>query len=184
MDPAISPTGDERIMDLLIAGSVEELEREAAANPRFPDGVDDRLGRCWIINAIDYGSLHAIAWMIARGVDLSFVDEEGTTVLLSALDRDLPDRHEVLDLLLRCGAPTDLHGINDWTAAHMAASRDDVEALRILKRHGADLQATRNDFGITTPQEDARTLKCWNALAFLEDAAVMKAASGEAPPGR
>lgn len=178
MDPANSSTGDDRIMGLLIAGSVEALEREAAANPRFPHGVDDRLGRYWIINAVDCGSPQAIAWMIAKGVDLSFVDEEGTTVLLSALDRGQPDRHEVLDLLLRSGAPTDLHGINNWTAAHMAASRDDVEALRILKRHGADLGAIRNDFGITTPLDDARTLKCWKAAAFLEQALSEDAAAG------
>lgn len=178
MDPANSSTDDDRIMHLLIAGSAEELEREAAANPRFPHGVDERLGRCWIINAIDYGSLHAIVWMITKGVDLSFVDEEGTTVLLSALDRGQPDRHEVLGLLLRSGARTDLHGINDWTAAHMAASRDDAEALRILKRHGADLGAIRNDFGITTPLDDARTLKCWKAVAFLERALSEDAAAG------
>ena len=171
-------------MDLLTAGSAEALEREAAANPRFPYGVDEQLGRYWIVNAIDCGSVQSIAWMISKGVDLSFVDDEGYTALLCAIDRARPDRHEVLDLLLRSGAPTGLHGINDWTAAHMAASRDDAEALRILKRHGADLRATRDDFSITTPLEDARVLGCWNAAAFLEDAAVMNPASTETAPDR
>lgn len=168
MHTYISSADDDRIMDLLIAGSAEALEREAATNARFPHGLDDELGRRWIVNAIDCGSIQSIAWMISKDVDVSFVDDEGYTALLCAIDRARPDRHEVLDLLLRSGAPTGLHGINDWTAAHMAASRDDVEALRILKRHGADLQATRNDFSVSTPLEDARSLKCWNAAAFLE----------------
>lgn len=161
-------TDDDRLMDLLCRGSAAELDRAASSIEGFPHGTDEELGRRWIINAIDCGSMEAIAWMLARGVDLSFVDEEGITPLLSALERKQPDRYEVLDLLLKSGAPSGVHGINQWTAAHMAASRDDVQALRILKRHGADLAALRTDFSTTSPLDDARTLGCHNAVAFLE----------------
>jgi uncharacterized protein len=49
------------------------------------------------------------------------------------------DQLERLDDLIVAGAPLNLKGVNDWTPAHIAATRDDVEALRILVRHGADL---------------------------------------------
>ena len=130
--------------------------------------MDDYLGRAWIINAIDCGSLSAIAWMVFQGVALSFVDDEGYSPLLAAVERTQPDRDDVLDLLLRHGAASELHGINFWTAAHMAASRDDVQALRVLKKHRVNLHQTRIDHTSSTPLEDARTLGCWSAVAFLE----------------
>ena len=135
-------TNYKRIARVLEAGNVDELENEAAANDQFPHGKDDWLERHWITNAIDLGRYRPLFGWSPRA----------STCRLSTLS----------------GARTDLHGLIDWTAAHMAASRDDVEALRVLARHGADLHATRDDFVITTPLEDARALGCLNAAAYLE----------------
>src|SRR5207249_4411232 len=120
------------------SATVPDLEELARRVERFPEGVDSCVGRYWIINAIDRGSRVAVEWMLSRGVDLSFRDEEGVTVLHAAIDRRFPDKYEILDLLLRHGAPVNARGIYEMTPAHLAAGRDDMEALRVLVRHGAD----------------------------------------------
>ena len=51
-----------------------------------------------------------------------------------------------------------LKGVNDWTPAHMAAARDDVEALRVLVAHGADVSIRTTIDGYATPLEEARNL--------------------------
>jgi uncharacterized protein len=59
-------------------------------------------------------------------------------------------------------------GINDWTPAHMAAARDDVEALRLLVRYRADLNIRTDIDDYATPLEEARNLGKVNAVNYLE----------------
>ena len=132
----------DRIMRVLANGSRDDLDALSRDVDSFPHGVDDFIHRHWITNAIDCGSKLAIDWMLDKCVDLPFRNEEGYTVLHSAIDRERDDRHNVLEALLIAGAPVNAHGINDWTPAHMAAAREDIEALRILIKHGADLTDT------------------------------------------
>jgi ankyrin repeat protein len=106
--------------------------------------------------------------MLEHGVDLKFRNDEGYTPLHSAIDRERSDRHEVLEMLLAAGAPVNLKGINDWTPAHMAAARDDVDALRLLVRYGADLTIRTDIDDYATPLEEARTLGKLAAAQYLE----------------
>ena len=50
----------------------------------------------------------------------------------------------------------------------MAAARDDVEALRILVRYGADLSIRTDIDDYATPLEEARNLGKVNAATYLE----------------
>jgi ankyrin repeat protein len=77
--------------------------------------------------------------------------------------------HHSLGHDLNAGASVNLKGINDWTPAHMAAARDDVKALRIFIRFGADLSIRTNIDEHATPLEEARNLGKRNAAKFLED---------------
>lgn len=124
----------------------------------FPNGVDDFIGRRWIINAIGHGSQATIAWMLSRQVDLAFRDEEGYTPLHAALERDSADKYSVLEMLLEQGALVNAHGINDWTPSHMAAAREDIEALKLLIRFGADLSIRTRIDDYATPLEEARNI--------------------------
>lgn len=157
-----------RMLEVLKSGSVADLEAEALRDPQFPAGADSYAGRRWIINAIDCGSPQCIKWMLQKGVDLDFRDEQGYTSLHSALERSADDRAEVLKLLLQAGAPINRKGINDWTPAHMAAARDDVDALRTLVEHGADLSIRTEIDDCATPLEEARNLRKMNAVRFLD----------------
>lgn len=156
------------ILEVLKSGDVDAWENLAQKLQDFPEGVDDLVHRRWIINAIDRGSLACVSWMIKRGVDLSFRDEEGYTPLHAAIESSNEDKYELLRLLLSAGAPVNLKGINDWTPAHMAAARDDVKALRLLVQFGADLSIRTEIDEYATPLEEAQSLGKSNAAAYLE----------------
>jgi hypothetical protein len=104
-----------RIMGILAHGSRDDFEALSREVKSFPHGVDDFIHRHWITNAIHCGSNASVEWMLEKRVDLSFRNDEGYTVLHSAIDRDGDDRYEVLEALLTAGAPVNAHGINDWT---------------------------------------------------------------------
>lgn len=157
-----------RAINVLETGSLADLEQLAAEIPGFPEGVDPYIGRRWIINAIDTGSVVSIRWMLGKGVDLNFRDDEGGTPLHSAIDRARGDKYDVLETLIVAAAPLNVKGFNDWTPAHLAAARDDVEALRILVRHGADLSIRTDIDNYATPLEEARHLGKLKAVGFLE----------------
>ncbi len=151
----------------LESGDAAQLEALTRAIDGFPHGVDAVTGRRWIMNALGGGSALSVRWMLDRGVNLAFRDAEGFTPLHVALQRPGADRHELLERLLAAGAPVNLKGINDWTPAHMAAAQDDVEALRILIRHGADLSIRTNIDDHATPLEEARNLGKRRAADYL-----------------
>lgn len=109
--------------------------------------------------------------MLSRNVNVTFQDEEGYTVIHSALERAQPDKYDIIELLLKHGAPVNAHGINDWTPAHMAAVREDIEALELLIRFGADLSIRTRIDDYATPLEEARNLKKSRAVEFLENGA-------------
>src|SRR6266481_3340032 len=140
----------DEIMKHLMAEDIQALEEVAQLVDGFPTGKDDFIQRQWITNAIDCGSAKVVHWMLQKGAPVLFRDDEGYTVLHSAIERQKPDKYEIMRLLIEHGADVNAHGINDWTPAHMAAVRNDVEALRIL--HGASA-----DFSIRTNIDDYAT---------------------------
>ena len=158
------------LLKLLMEGNIPLLEEAREIIDDFPNGVDPFIQRHWITNAIDVGSLTSIKWILSNGVDLTFRDEEGFTPLLSAIDREQPDKYEVLQLLIDGGAPIDRKGTNDWTPLHMAAVREDIEAMKVLLRNGADRNIRTNIDNYATPLEEAKSMGRWKSVEFLQDA--------------
>lgn len=159
----------QEIMRALADGTLEDFKMIAQAVEGFPHGVDDVVGRHWIINAIDCGSLAAVAWMLRKGVSVNFCDDEGFTVLHSCIDRDLLGKYEILRLLIAAGADLDAKGFNDWTPLHRAAARDDMTALKILLDAGADRTVRTGIDDCATPAEEAKMLGRYGAAKFIED---------------
>ncbi|MFD1711828.1 hypothetical protein FVQ98_16245 [Ottowia sp. GY511] len=153
---------------MLASGDEAQWQALEELVDRFPHGVDAFVGRHWITNATDCGSVASVRWMLTRGIDLHFQDDEGYTPLHSALKRAQPARYELLDILLAAGAQVNAKGVSGWAPAHMAAVRDDVQALRILVRHGADLSSRTEVDHRGTPLEEARRYgRSREAVAFL-----------------
>jgi ankyrin repeat protein len=148
----------EYIMRPLMAGDVAALEEIASIVNDFPCGKDDCVFRHWITNAINCGTKEVVAWMLAKGAPVTFQDDEGFTVLHSAIDREKWDKLEIIRMLLEAGADINAHGPDDWTPAHYAAVRNDVEVLKTLVDSGADLSVRTRIDEYGTPLEEAEFL--------------------------
>lgn len=130
----------EYAMEVLASDQVEDFEQLRSLVDTFPHGTDELFGRSWIRNAVDCGSLTAVRWIVENDVDLA-VEDEGYTPLHAAVERDLPQKYEILQLLLRAGAQADARGLDDVTPADLAAARHDAEALRLFAEYGAQCAA-------------------------------------------
>ncbi len=159
------------VLDILKSGKESQLVELEQLIDDFPNGNDDYIGRRWIINAIDCGSKASVDWMLSREVDLIFEDNEGFTVLHSAIDRSLPDKYPIIESLLKHGASINAHGFNDWTPTHMAIARNDLESLKLLIRFGADMSIRTRIDHYETPLELAKRNRNSDAIQLLEKSA-------------
>lgn len=145
----------DEIMQGIIEADIELLEKLSKIVDQFPTGKDDLVERYWITNAIDCGNLDVVQWMLSKQVPLRFEDDEGYSVLHSAIGREQGDKHRILELLIEAGADINMFGVNGWTPAHMAAVYNDVEALKILHHAGADFTLRTPIDYYATPLEEA-----------------------------
>jgi ankyrin repeat protein len=158
----------DRTLSAIMEGDLNYLQRVATENGDFPSGRDGFVGRSWLRNAIDVGSIVVVRWMLEHGSPVNYTDDEGYPALHAAIDRDNPDRPDVIELLCVADADVNARGINDWTPLHLAAARNDLTALRILLHHGADRRLRTRIDDYATPAEEARILGATEAAALLE----------------
>ncbi|MFY9233773.1 MAG: ankyrin repeat domain-containing protein [Fimbriimonadaceae bacterium] len=152
-----------------MSGDIAALGELALTEEGFPAGEDPWLHRHWLTNAIDCGSAKVVRWMLQKGASPVFADGEGYTSLHSAIEREEADKYEIMTMLIEFGADLNAHGVNDWTPAHLAAARDDVEALRILNAANADFSIRTRIDSHLTPLEEARLLgHSPEAVAYLK----------------
>jgi len=161
----------QRLMEAIRTGDLESLETWRQIAPPFPCGRDDFHHRDWLINAIDCGSHEVVSWMLSHGASARIEVNDGYTPLLSAIERKREDRHRVMEILIDAGADVDEKGIHGYTPAHMAAARNDVEALKILHARGADFSIRTEIDDHATPLEEAKELyadRAAEAIRYLE----------------
>ena len=161
-------------MDAIVWDKLDSLSGFLGTVPDFPKGRDDFIQRYWIRNAIDSGSPETVRWMLENGAPVNYEDDEGYPALIAALDSDRDDRYEVMKILIEFGADVNVHregvqAVNDWTPGHLAAIRNDVVALKLLHKAGADFTLRTRIDRYETPLEEARTRGgAEDAVAFLE----------------
>ncbi|MCB1076736.1 MAG: ankyrin repeat domain-containing protein [Verrucomicrobiae bacterium] len=160
----------ETVLELIRDGDIQSLEFISECIDTFPSGIEDQiLGTHWITYAIELGSLDALLWMLEKGTKTDFEDGMGYTALHSAIESTSSKKYEIMKLLLEFGADVNKRGLNDWTPAHLAAARNDVNALEILVRAGADLNARTRIDNFSTPLELARLVGTSpDAVSYLE----------------
>lgn len=157
------------IVTSLLAGDIATLDEFAQKVEGFPAGKDEFVHRYWITTAIHSGNASVVEWMLDKGAPINFRDDEGYTVLHSALESEHLDKYEIMHVLIEAGADVNAKGINDWTPAHLAAVYNDVEALRILYDAGADFTIRTEIDDYATPLEEAINLRrSPAAVAYLQ----------------
>jgi len=108
--------------------------------PDFSDSIADH----WLNIAVSEAPLECVRWMLSKGVNLNYKSPGGYFPLHCCLERELPDKYEILQLLIDSGADINIGtelgtmGENGWSPLHLAAARNDLEAIKILLDNGAD----------------------------------------------
>ncbi|MCU9849897.1 ankyrin repeat domain-containing protein [Defluviimonas sp. WL0024] len=139
-------------------------------------------------NAIDSGNPEAVAWVLSKNPQINYVDDEGFTVLMSALQVEIdcrlpPDEASALtirlvDLLCDAGADINLTATLGSTALHTAAAWSSPTVVRHLLSRGADPHAADWDYVPEKPAAIAKSKKRWEVHAILCQA------MGMTPAGR
>jgi ankyrin repeat protein len=120
-----------------------------AAGQAGPNSMDDQL-----IQAATSNDLDAVRQALDKGahIDAKTMDEDGWTALISSIYRG---NNEVVKLLLKRGANTEVPANDGTTALIKAAIRGDAEIAKLLLEKGAHLEA-RNNLGDTALMMAAR----------------------------
>jgi ankyrin repeat protein len=79
------------------------------------------------------------------------------------------DALDLLRLLLSYGADPNQRGINDWTALHVAANQQSVDAIQILVDAGADPGLRTRIDDCLTPREEAERAGHHDIARLLAD---------------
>ena len=132
-------------------------------NSRGPLGV----GEIILEYAIYHSPLPFIRTLLDLGADPNYGDHAGFPSLIAALSTDREDRLDIVELLLSCGADIQQYGHNGYTPLHWAAAADDVRAIELLIKSGADPTARTLVDDYFTPVEEAELLNCNQAVKAL-----------------
>lgn len=130
----------DKVCRALRTGDVEALCAYSLSVAGFPEGVDPWLGSPWLASAVEADNLATVAWVLGRGAD-PMAKSAGYTMLQQAIECGQNNRVAIMESLIAAGAELEQYGIFGYTAVHLAAEQDDLEALRFLIDRGANLHA-------------------------------------------
>lgn len=145
------------------AGDLEALRAEFGDDDQFPNVIaDPAIGAC-LVYAIYHSPIELVAALLDAGADPNWPVDDGFPPVIAALTCAVPspgttvrtDVHELIEMLLQHGADPGQHGINDYTALHLAAANGDLVAVDILLAHGADANEITRIDDLETPLEVA-----------------------------
>jgi ankyrin repeat protein len=145
-----------------------EAARFALGNPAdFANARDPYMNDFVLAYAIALAPLDLVRTLLEAGADPNYADLGGFPSLFNAIDARRPDGPALVALLLEFGADVQQRGVNDYTALHHAAARDDAAAVELLLAHGADPDARTRIDDLSTPLEEALRSGCEAAVRAL-----------------
>jgi ankyrin repeat protein len=160
------------------AGDLDAL-RSAVDHPDIvPNGpMPLAIGPC-LEYAIYHSPLSFIRTLLEVGADPIPTDHAGFPPLIAALSCSRsqpgsPARPDVLDIiamLLSFGADPDQRGLNDYTPLHMAVAEQQLAAIRLLLKAGADPRLRTRIDECETPREMAKRAALHDIAAVLAEA--------------
>ena len=124
-----------KIFQAALDGNIQVV-KEALLNGFAPNSVDEDK-RTAIMLAAYNGHTVIVKLLIDEGADVNFTDNINRTALMYGSSG--PFTETVLALLQAGAKPNLVEKEENWTAAMMAASEGQLEVLKTLVAHGADL---------------------------------------------
>jgi len=124
--------------------AVPVIERLIAAGARVNAQKSNGDGMTPIMVAAQYGQIDAVRALLAAGASISLKDSLGRSVLHWACDGRTgteANRASLVGLLLSRGVPVDLRDSDGTTPLMLAADNDQVDAIDVLLRAGANVRA-------------------------------------------
>ena len=98
------------------------------------------LNAFWIAGRCGHGEIMQV--LAEHGIDIFNKDKQGNNVLHTAAR--YPERKNILRMLLDSNFPTDLKNADGDTALHIAAQRNNKEAIELLLEAGAEIDELNN----------------------------------------
>lgn len=120
--------------------------------------------------AIYHSPIAFIRRLLELGCDPNYRADDGFTSLIAAIDRKLPDRLELIQLLAMSGADIGQRGVNDFTPVHHAVVKGDRAAVELLLTLGADPSLRTRIDHYETPREMAERRKQTDLTVLLRAA--------------
>lgn len=177
------PPDFEAVWQALSEGDVAALE-VMASQSGFPQGVDDFVGRHWLTNAIHTARLRSVGWVLSKGIDPNYTDDEGACPLKSALQMEQETlvlrsvgietpaeaadlTINLIDLLLNAGADINYRMTLDETALHVAAMWSSPRVVEHFLAQGADPFAWDAEYTPRQPIYYAKFYKRWDVHDIL-----------------
>ncbi len=143
-------------------GRVDDVRRLIEATPALAIATQpDRLQVTPIALAVQNGHAEVVRLLISKGVPLSTLDTQGTSLAHQAAERG---HLEVMQLLVVSGLSLDARDDEGATLLHSAASGSQPAIARYLISHGANVNA--RDFNCATP---LHVLGGWGARSMGDD---------------
>lgn len=133
---------------------------------------------------LEYSIYHSpiafIRELLELGADPNPTQHDGFPPLIAALSCSRsqpgsparPDTLQIIDLLLSFGADPNQRGINDYTALHMAVTEENIPAIEVLLRAGADASLRTRIDHYETAKELAARAGLTDMVAALEAAGI------------
>lgn len=138
----------------LTRGDTEAIRDRVLENPDYIHERDSD-GDTPLLNAVAFGDLELVRFLLQRGADPNVEVDDGYTCLLTAIESDADESTSIVDELIRANADIHAMGINGWTPLHMAAAYGHLEKARLLINAGADVNRRREIDASETPLMEA-----------------------------
>lgn len=174
--PGWYPLPDDEKIDfnaIHVAFQCGDLEALKAALPDlegFPNATFRPCHDCPLVYAIYHSPVAFTRQLLELGANPNIEVDDGFPPMIAAATSDRPDRNEILKLLLEFGADVHQRGLNGWLPLHCVAHKDDAEAIELLLRHGADVNARTNVDDYETALEESERAGRSSAIEALRKA--------------